>query len=1354
MLHLFALGELRLETDAGEVLSRRRKPLVLLTYLARRSPRPATRVELAALLWGERPDAKARQSLRQALLELHRLVGDRLQVTNDSARLVADDLVLDVVQFEEDVEAGRDREAIGRWTGDFCDSGQEEDDSAFRAWADTERAGLRRRLTLAFERLLDGAASQGDSRESLAIARRWTALAPLDEHACLRLIACLRREGRAVDALAVHTSFVAKLHEQLDASPSRMFLQLARSLDESARTPAARPASKRPEPEARAGSPPPFVGRGSEFAALSSAWSIARAGKPTIVVLRAERGAGATRLCDELVRWSKESEPSALFLRSDQSRPRSHETPYPGAEALLQPLHAAPALGGISPEMLSSLATVVPAVHRRFHGLPRISDDSIPRLATALREALDAVADDAPVLVIVDRLDAIDTGSRALLLGAARELNGGVLVVLVAGPSTEELHAIGREVAGARALESLELAPLLPSHVSDLLQSTVTMRPQDAAVLADSLVRETGGAPGHLVALIDSLVEGGVLSREVSRRQAPELPKAASLPVPASVRRAVQDRRDALSSDARRLLDGAAVFAWPLSRAALAQLVDLQPVAVAEGIEQLLNARLLVAPDDDSYSIAPPIVARAVYELVPTLRREALHAIAATLVPAESAWGRRGSSQSRIAHHQRAANIEPESRSRIRPRTIALIAAGVVLLTLAGISLRTNKEAPRDATVAIFPFSVAGDNKLRFLEAGMVDLLSTSLDGAAGLRTIDPRAVIAATGTANGGHPTGVEEARAVASGLGARYFVLGTVLGAGGKMEISAALYTTKRSEAPAARASASGSSDGLFDIVDRVTAQLAVARGSPGGERLAHLAAVTTPSLEALKAYLEARNAYRSNDLYLAIPAYQRAVAADSTFALAWYGLASAASWMLRPALEQHAAAQAVRFGGRLSARDRMLLEGFAAYSRGAADSAERMATSIAETYDDIEGWVLLGEVLYHHNWKRGRSAVESRHAWERVLELDPQYWPALEHLAEVAALEGNARQADSLLARYEKSVGADHMMLASRALRAYAYDDGPSRAAVAPQLAADRGFWLITSVWYVAVFGRDLHDAQQLARMLVDPLRPPEQQGFGRVLLAHLALARGHWREAGAELAIARAHSPADALEHRLLLSLSPLLSTSTADLVAQRAELEQLPPPTKQQSSTLPWPQSPNTLQPLIRAYLAGLVSARTRDGAGRDRALAQLAALPDPTAASAVGQGFILSIRAEDERTLGHPALALALLDQGARATPFVAAWTSGIISQAYERFQRAELLHELGRDDEAMRWYGTFGENSPYDLVYLAPALFRQAQIYEARGERTLATRYYARFLELWKECDAELRPMTALATARVAALR
>jgi serine/threonine-protein kinase len=687
------------------------------------------------------------------------------------------------------------------------------------------------------------------------------------------------------------------------------------------------------------------------------------------------------------------------------------------------------------------------------------------------------------------------------------------------------------------------------------------------------------------------------------------------------------------------------------------------------------------------------------------------------------------------------------------------IAAGILFVAGVGggvAMLRRSAAAPAStATVAIFPFAVSGDEQLAYLRTGMVDVLSASLDGAAGLRTIDPRVVLAAAPRATGASPLALDEARDAARRLGARYFVLGTVLGAGARLEVGASLYSTSDVGAPVARASASGVPDGLFDVVDRVTAQLAVAHGTPATQRLARLAAVTTPSIDALKAYLEAQSAYRANDLYAAIPAYQRAVTADSTFALAWYGLASAASWMLQPRLEQQAAANAVRWSERLSERDRTLLAGFAAFSRGAADSAERMASGVAEAYDDIEAWALLGEVLYHHNWKRGRSATESRRAWERVLALDPHYWPALEHLAEVAALEGNARQADSLLARYERSVGADHMMLASRALRAYAYHDEPSRAAVGPQLASDRGFWLILSVWYVSVYGRDLEEAQRLARLLVVPLRPPEQQGFGRVLLAHLALARGRWHEARAELAIARVHTPVDALEHRVLLALSPVLATPATELITARAELDSLPAtPTTAAASSVPWPRSPASLQPMFRAYHDAMTSARVGDAPARERALAQLAAAPDPSAGtSALKTGLTLSIRAEYERVSGRAAAALSALEQGARATPFVSAWTSSIVAQGYERYVRAELLHELGRDDEALRWYGTFGENSPYDLVYLAPSLLRQAQILDARGDHAQAALRYRRFVALWRDCDPALRPMVDSARARLVAM-
>ncbi|MDQ6829969.1 MAG: hypothetical protein M3081_14005, partial [Gemmatimonadota bacterium] len=704
-------------------------------------------------------------------------------------------------------------------------------------------------------------------------------------------------------------------------------------------------------------------------------------------------------------------------------------------------------------------------------------------------------------------------------------------------------------------------------------------------------------------------------------------------------------------------------------------------------------------------------------------------------------------------HEERAGGTIAPVGARRRRRVAALGAASLVVIALlAFFVVRGRASTIRPRTVAVLPFDVRGGAEMTFLRAGMVDLLSTSLNGAAGLRTLSPRSVLA-TDAARAGQVLTPEDARHLATGLGASLFVVGDAVGAQGKLHMSATLYDVRDVSTPVARAEVEGSADDLFGLVDRLTAQLAVSQGASPRDRFTQLAALTTTSLDALKAYLEGEAAYRSVQMPVALTAFKRAVAADSSFSLAWYRQASAASWMLLTDDERRAAEAAVRTSGRLSDRDRALVQAFAAYSRGAADTAEQLAGTVAETYDDIEAWVILGETLYHHNWKRGRSMSESRRAWERVLAADPRYWPALQHLAEVAAIEGKRAEADSLLQRYEGSVGPEHLFLPTHAFHRFAFGDQGERDATVSRLSADRGFWVIVSAWYVAMFARDVDGADKLSRLLVDPIRPPEQQGFGRVLLAHLALARGKWREARAELAIAAVHAPPEAIEHEALLSLAPFLAESASVFGARRDSLRWLGPERLNAQSGMRWPNTDAPLHNLIRAYLRGMIGARRGDNAAVSAAAAELDSLPDPSGSIAIARGFRQAVRAELVRTRGTPAQALAEFERSARPSPFVPAWTSAFISQPYERYERAELLAALGRDDEALRWYATFGENSPYDLVYLGPTLYRQAVINERHGRKAAASEQLTRFVALWRDCDAELRPMVDDAARRLRAL-
>ncbi len=92
-------------------------------------------------------------------------------------------------------------------------------------------------------------------------------------------------------------------------------------------------------------------------------------------------------------------------------------------------------------------------------------------------------------------------------------------------------------------------------------------------------------------------------------------------------------------------------------------------------------------------------------------------------------------------------------------------------------------------------------------------------------------------------------------------------------------------------------------------------------------------------------------------------------------------------------------------------------------------------------------------------------------------------------------------------------------------------------------------------------------------------------------------------------------------------------------------------------------------------------------------------------------------------------------------------------SQAYERWARAELLFRLGRWRQALPWYASLPELYIYQLVYEGPAELRQAQIYERLGDRPAARAHYARFVDLWRDADPELRPQVEQARARLRAL-
>jgi DNA-binding SARP family transcriptional activator len=483
MVRLQTLGELRLGGEGGPALSSRRKELLLLTYLARRSPRPLSRARAAALLWEDRDERRSRQSLRQAVLELRRLVGDRLRSEADQVWLEARAVELDVALFEQEVDAGLLEQAVARWQGDFLAGAEEIGGEELRTWLEAERESLRQRLRTALGGLIGGAQERGAWREGIEWAERWLSALPLDQPAHLHLLRLLHLDGRTGEALARDAAFRVQL-EAAGLTVSPELAQFSQTLGRAERT------THRPRAASAVLLSPDLVGRGPALAELDAAWADTLRGKGSVVVVEAELGIGKTRLCEEFARGlAARPERAAVYA--------AHPGQGTGPEelAVVRRLAAAMAgaagLPGAPAPALAVLAGIAPAIRERFAALPDVAVTA-ENLAEAFPECVAAVAEEFPTLLVVDDLPQADPASQQVLRALVEHLPARCMLLGTArtGPGEPQLT-----LPASPGMRRLKLQPLSLPEVELLLASMLELPPDERHQLGARLHQQGGGNP-------------------------------------------------------------------------------------------------------------------------------------------------------------------------------------------------------------------------------------------------------------------------------------------------------------------------------------------------------------------------------------------------------------------------------------------------------------------------------------------------------------------------------------------------------------------------------------------------------------------------------------------------------------------------------------------------------------------------------------------------------------------------------------------------------------------------------------------------------------------------------------------
>lgn len=215
-----------------------RKTRALLAYLALGAGRAHDREKLCNLLWSDRGDKQARDSLRQALMELRDVFAglqpSPLLTDHDKISLGGVDIEVDAIEFET-LAGSSDpndlRRAAELYDGDLLD-GIGVKDPVFEEWLASERRRYRDVAISVLRKLLD----HEKGATASAVAQRLLALDPSQEEGHRALMRAHAETGDIAAALRQYQTCRDILRRDLDISPSSQTEALHRQIKDQATT--------------------------------------------------------------------------------------------------------------------------------------------------------------------------------------------------------------------------------------------------------------------------------------------------------------------------------------------------------------------------------------------------------------------------------------------------------------------------------------------------------------------------------------------------------------------------------------------------------------------------------------------------------------------------------------------------------------------------------------------------------------------------------------------------------------------------------------------------------------------------------------------------------------------------------------------------------------------------------------------------------------------------------------------------------------------------------------------------------------------------------------------------------------
>jgi serine/threonine-protein kinase len=677
----------------------------------------------------------------------------------------------------------------------------------------------------------------------------------------------------------------------------------------------------------------------------------------------------------------------------------------------------------------------------------------------------------------------------------------------------------------------------------------------------------------------------------------------------------------------------------------------------------------------------------------------------------------------------------PSASRRWRRARLTIVAATVAAALPAGYLFARSRASLDADLVAVAPFDVETPT-LALWKEGLVDVMSRNLDGAGSLRTVPASDVVRRWhGRAD------ARSAQALGRATGARLVLFGGLLRAGDSVRASVNLL-----DAATGRTLAEIEQRDVLNRIDRLSDSVTIALlrevGRLRGSDFARVAQWPRTSLGALKAYLQGEQFYRAALWDSAQLHFERAVALDTTFALAYHRLASVRRWRDSRDVPDSATyalmRQPSRYTGALGPHERLLAtidslsaESYFAWRRGlqAGDYAAQeslvrrlyatLESALRRYPNDAELRFLYADAHSRYDDDVIVGEVDDRATlalYDSAIALDSSFAPAYVTPIALAAYLDGAESARRYIRGYlarapsgprSDIIRLDDVLLDSR--RAAAIDVRRLVDSLPTELLCDASRLL-----------RHLPDSAEMALRIARALsaRPADSAAGSQVACTYSQIAnalqfRGHLREAYR-------------LTQRQLHWLRPtvMYNLARAGIVppeTARVEFSHvlaLAPRTMMTKLYGWWASDGDTLA--IESYIERFIEAQRR---------------------SRTPSGLEM-LRAS--ATMGRAYLSLARGDTTFAIEQLLTARDTLHECWADARLTLAHLLIARGRYREAStslarRWPGTTSCSNGFDDVVWT---MERARVFDRLGRRDEAAREYAFVVEAWRNADPELQPV------------